>query len=57
MRKGNTLRDVCLKLHKEFISKFKFAKIWGKSVKFPGMTLRKLEHVIEDCDIVEIRMG
>lgn len=55
MRKGNTLKDVCLKLHKDFINKFKFARIWGKSAKFPGMQLRRLEHMVEDNDIVEIR--
>ena len=57
MRKGNTLRDVCFKLHKDFVSKFKFARIWGKSAKFPGMVLRKLENVVEDNDIVEIHLS
>ncbi|MBI3026819.1 GTP-binding protein [Candidatus Woesearchaeota archaeon] len=56
MRKGSTLREVCMKLHKDFINKFKFARIWGKSVKFDGMVLRKLEHVVEDNDIVEIHL-
>ena len=57
IRKGNTLRDVCSKLHKDFISKFRFARIWGKSVKFDGMILRKLEHVVQDNDIVEIHLN
>ncbi len=57
MREGNTLRDVCLKLHKDFISKFKFARIWGKSARFPGMPVRRLEHVLHDRDIVEIRVS
>ena len=56
MRKGNTLRDVCMKLHKDFVSKFRFARIWGKSAKFDGMILRKLEHVLEDKDVVEIHL-
>src|SRR3989344_1110561 len=51
MRKGNTLRDVCIKLHKDFASRFRFARVWGKSVKFPGMPVRKLEHKLEDEDI------
>src|SRR3989339_634442 len=29
MRKSNTLRDVCTKLHKDFVSKFRFARVWG----------------------------
>ena len=57
MRKGNTLGDVCMKLHKDFISKFRFARIWGKSAKFDGMILRKLGHVLEDRDIVEIHLN
>ena len=57
MRKGSTLRDVCMKLHKDFVNKFRFARIWGKSVKFEGMVLRKLEHVVQDNDIVEIHVS
>ena len=57
MRKGNTLRDVCIKLHKDFTSKFRFARIWGKSARFPGMVLRRLEHTVEDNDIVEIHVS
>ena len=54
MRKGNTLKDVCLKLHKDFITKFRFARVWGKSARFPGMPVRRLEYVLEDKDIVEL---
>ncbi len=57
MRKGSNLRDVCLKLHKDFVNKFRFSRVWGKSAKFPGMVLRKLEHVLEDNDIVEIHLS
>lgn len=56
MRKGNTLRDVCLKLHKDFVAQFRFARVWGKSVKFQAMVVRNLEHKLEDVDIVEIRL-
>ena len=56
MRKGSTLRDVCMKLHKDFINKFKFARIWGKSVKFDSMVVRNLDHRLEDGDIVEIHL-
>lgn len=56
MRKGNTLKDVCTKLHKDFVSKFRFARIWGKSARFAGMPVRRLEHIVEDNDIVEIHL-
>lgn len=57
MRKGSTLMDVCLKLHKDFVSKFRFARVWGSSVKFPGMIIRRLEHAVQDNDIVEIHVS
>jgi len=46
-----------LKLHKDFLNRFKFARVWGKSVKFDGMVLKRLEHVLQDNDIVEIHVS
>ncbi len=57
MRKGSTLRDVCVKLHKDFVAKFRFARIWGKSVKFDSMIIKNLEHKLLDNDIVEIHLS
>ena len=57
MKKGGTLRDVCIKLHKDFVNKFRFARVWGKSARFPGMVLRKLEHVVQDNDVVEVHVS
>lgn len=51
----STIRDVCEKLHREFVDKFKFARVWGKSAKFPGQRLM-LNHVLEDQDILEIHL-
>jgi hypothetical protein len=56
IKRGSTLRDLCSKLHKDFISKFKFARLWGPSAKFDGQKLRKLNHVIKDKDVVEIHL-
>ena len=53
--KGATLRDLCSKLHKDFVSKFKFARVWG-SAKFPGMKITKLAYELKDGDIVELRI-
>lgn len=53
---GAKMRDVCNNLHKDFISKFKFAKIWGKSVKHSGQKVVKLDHKLADKDILELRM-
>ncbi|MFH1054219.1 MAG: GTP-binding protein [Candidatus Woesearchaeota archaeon] len=52
-----TIRDVCEKLHRDFVEKFKFARIWGKSVKFDGMKIMKLDHQLKDEDILELHMS
>ena len=57
MRKGNTLRDICMKLHKDFVAKFRFARIWGKSSRFDGMPVKRLDHILQDRDIVEIHLN
>ena len=51
-----TLKDLCSKLHKDFVNNFKYAKIWGSSARFPGQKFPKLEHELFDKDIVELRM-
>ena len=56
MFKGCTIRDVCEKLHRDFIDKFRFARIWGKSAKFEAMKVMKPDHKLMDGDIVELHM-
>ncbi len=51
----STIGDVCNKLHRDFQSKFKFARVWGSSAKFPGQRLM-LEHRLADKDILEIHL-
>ena len=34
LSEGATVKDVCDKLHRDFVKRFRFARIWGKSVKF-----------------------
>ncbi len=55
VKKGSTVRDVAEHIHEDFVKHFKFARVWGKSAKFPGEKVG-LEHVLEDGDIVEIRI-
>jgi small GTP-binding protein len=55
MRRGNTIRDMCNKLHRDFVNKFRFAKIWGRSAKFPGQ-MQMLDHVLADGDVVQIHL-
>lgn len=53
--RGYTIGDVCNKLHRDFVSKFRFARVWGKSAKFPGQRFL-LSHRLEDGDILEIHL-
>ena len=56
MREGATTRDICDKLHRDFVKKFRFARIWGKSAKFDGQVIRSLDHQFKDEDIVEVHV-
>ncbi len=56
LKKPATIRDVCLHIHKDFVNKFKFARVWGRSAKFPGQRFM-LDHNLEDGDVVEIHLG
>jgi len=53
IRNHSTIEDVAHKLHRDFVKNFKYAKVWGNSVKFPGQKVG-LDHVLEDHDIVRI---
>ncbi len=55
MKEGVTVKDVCEKIHKEWAKKFKFAKIWGKSARFPGQEVG-FEQLLQDEDVVEFHM-
>ena len=57
MFKNCTIRDVCNKLHKDFVTKFKFARVWGKSAKFDGQVFRKMDKVLLDGDVLELHMN
>ncbi len=55
MKLPTNVEDICNKLHKDFVTKFKFARIWGRSAKFPGQKMG-LNHKLKDQDIVEIHL-
>ena len=56
MKKGSSVKDVCEKIHREFVTKFKFVRVTGRSAKFPGQKLT-LKHVLQDEDIVELHLS
>ena len=50
---GDTVEGACRKLPRDFLREFRYALVWGKSVKFPGQRVG-LEHVLRDGDILSI---
>lgn len=54
-KRGSTVGDLAGSIHKDFIKRFKFARIWGESAKFDGQQVG-LDHKLEDDDIVELHM-
>lgn len=55
IQKNAAIRDICDKLHRDFANKFRFARVWGKSTKYPGQKLM-LAHKLADQDILEIHL-
>lgn len=55
IRRHSTIRNMCEKLHKDFVSKFRYARVWGPSAKYDGQKYQ-LNHKIKDKDIIEIRV-
>ncbi|MEM0279307.1 MAG: TGS domain-containing protein [Metallosphaera sp.] len=55
MKRGSTVYDVAQKLHSQLSENFKYARVWGRSARFPGQRVGE-DHVLEDKDIVEIHV-
>lgn len=55
MQKNSTIKDLAQNIHKDFLRKFDFARVWGKSSKFNGQRLG-LGHRLEDEDIIEVHL-
>ena len=56
IRKPASVQDVANKIHKEaFGRKLEYARIWGKSAKFPGQKVGS-DKTLQDEDIVELHI-
>ena len=53
IKKGSTVRDVCAKIHRKFVSEFRYAVVSGPSAKHPNQRVG-IEHVLKDGDILTI---
>ncbi len=52
-REGDTVEDICNKLHRRMKRAFRFGLVWGKSVKFGGQRVG-LTHILIDEDVLTI---
>ena len=52
LRRGSTVGDLALKIHKDIATDLKYARLWGPSAH-DGQSVRSA-HVLEDGDVVEI---
>jgi hypothetical protein len=53
IKRDSTMADVCSTIHRDFVEKFRYARIWGKSAKYGGQRVG-LSHVLADGDVVSI---
>jgi len=53
VRDCSTILDICNKLHRDMKKDFRYALVWGKSVKFGGQRVG-LHHVMQDEDVLTI---
>ncbi len=51
--KNPTIRDFCNRLHKGIVEHFKYAWVWGTSVKYQPQRVG-LDHVLNDEDVVQL---
>lgn len=53
LKAGQTIADVCRKIHRDLHKNFRYATVWGPSAKHAGQKVG-LEHVLHDEDILTI---
>ena len=52
-REGDTVEDVCNKIHRSMRRQFRYGMVWGRSAKFGGQRVG-LDHALQDEDILTI---
>jgi len=54
LKKGSTVEDVALSVHKDFIAKLRYAKVWG-SGKFDGQMVKR-DYLVNEGDVIELHI-
>ena len=55
LKEGAVIRDIAAKIRKDYVARFEYAKIWGKSAKFPGQSVG-IEYELHDQDLIELHL-
>lgn len=54
LKRGSKLEDLASKIHKDFLEKLKYARVWGRHV-YDGQMVQR-DHVLQDGDVVELHL-
>jgi len=55
VRRGSTIEDVAMQVHRSLVSNFNYALVWGKSSKFNPQPMKvSLNHKVADMDVISI---
>ena len=55
LKRGAMVKDVASIVHKDFLKRFRFARIYGRNAKFEGQMVG-LDYVLQDDDVVELHI-
>jgi ribosome-interacting GTPase 1 len=54
LKKGSTVEDVALSVHKDFVARLRYAKVWG-SGKFDGQMVKR-DYLVNEGDVIELHL-
>ena len=54
LKQGSTVLDLATEIHKDFVAKLRYARIWG-SGKFDGQRVQR-DYLLQDGDIIELHI-
>lgn len=54
LKRGSTIEDVALSVHKDFAARLRYARIWG-SGKFDGQMVKR-DHLVNEGDVIELHL-
>jgi len=54
LERGSTLEDAAAAVHKDFVRKLKYARVWG-SGKHDGLMVKR-DHILQDGDVIELHL-